>query len=305
MKERILQIMKIGIQGIRTRWKSVIGYTLFVIAALFVFLYLTFPWKLVEARVLYELSRNTGYAFKAGESRFTFPAGIRFEEVRVLNPHPDPRTDARALGRIDQAALQVSLKDLLWGKVTSTFDIEAFGGSMIGTVGQTAQRTVLDTAWKKVELARIRDIGQTPVIFSGISTGMGHLIMKPNGADGSLRVTIDQGKIKGLKLMGFPLPDLAFDQVRGAAEIRGKTLTLKEVKLQGEDVKGSIKGDIVMGDPSTPATLDLQLRIHLSDRAKAPYQGLLSLVAKNRDKEGYYRFSLKGPAKEPKVGLES
>jgi hypothetical protein len=103
--------------------------------------------------------------------------------------------------------------------------------------------------------------------------------------------------------MGFTLPEIAFDEVRGSGEIKNRALILKEVKLRGDDVKGSVKGEITFLDNKAPAVLNLQFHLHLSDQARAPYQGVLSLVERNRDKEGYYNFSITGTTKEPRVSL--
>ncbi len=285
------------LRGIRGRWKGILAYGLLIVISLTAFLYLTFPWKMLEDRLLYELSRQTGLAFHPRQTDHTFPLGLRFEGVEMARPTGGP------LGRIDRIDLRVSPLDFLSGRMTTDISAEAFGGNASGTFGATSRRQELDTEWRKVDLAGLKTVAGLQIGLAGSLSGKAHVTFLPSETAGALRLSVDRARIKDLKVMGFPLPEMEFEEVRGTAEIKNRVLTLKEVRLRGDDVKGTIKGDITFGGGTTPASLNLKFRIHLSDRARAPYQGFLSLIEKNRDKEGYYPFTLQGTFKEPKISL--
>ena len=282
------------------QWKGILGYLIFIIATLVFFLYVTFPWDLLKERLLYEMSRQSSYAFKVQDSSPLFPAGLRLSGLQISDPM---KPDDKPLTRIDRLTLRVSPSDFLWGRLTSSFEAEAFGGQVLGTFGESSRKKELDAEWKKVDLVPLKDFGKLPVTLAGTLSGKGHWTASPQGTTGSLRMTVEKGRIKDLNVKGFPLPELIFDTIQGAADVKGNVLTLKEVKLRGDDLKGTIKGEITFEKPGASSTLNLQFRLHLSDRARAPYQGFLSMVEKSRDKEGYYNFSLKGTFKEPQVSL--
>ncbi|MBI5198267.1 MAG: type II secretion system protein GspN [Nitrospirae bacterium] len=291
---------------LRKQWKVISGYTLFLIAALLLFLYLTFPWSLLQERILYELARQTSFDFKAANSQYLFPLGIRLSGLVISKPDvpsPGQKTESKPLGKIDQVTLQIAPIDLLWGRISSSFRAEAFGGTLTGNFGGTERRKDIETEWEKVDLASIHKMGNLPIDLSGLVSGKGRFTIQPQGIEGTVRVVIDRGRIKDLKVMSLPLPELVFDQVRGAGEIKNNLLTFKEVKLQGEDLKGTIKGDVTFGPAPSPPALNLKFHIHLSERARSSYQGFLAFAERSRDREGYYNFSIKGTSQKPQISL--
>jgi hypothetical protein len=95
--------------------------------------------------------------------------------------------------------------------------------------------------------------------------------------------------------MGFPVPDLDFEQGWIEAEVKGDRLKVKKLELDGKELKVRVTGDLVMRERGT---LNLVVKLRPSERLSREQSGLLSLL-KNRDAEGFYQFSLVGTLAEP------
>ena len=121
---------------------------------------------------------------------------------------------------------------------------------------------------------------------------------------GNFEMTGDVGKgrllLKGLtsrelKIKGFPIPDLDFEQCWLEAELKGDRLTIKKMELDGKELKVRCLGDLVLRDRGT---LNLTVKLKPSERLATEQAGIFSLL-KNKDAEGFYQFSLGGTLSDP------
>jgi type II secretion system protein N len=121
---------------------------------------------------------------------------------------------------------------------------------------------------------------------------------------GAFEMTGDAGKgrflLKGLatrelKIKGFPVPDLDFDQAWIEGDVKGDRFTIRKLELDGKELKIRISGDLVMRERGT---LNLSVKFKPSERLATEQAGLLSLL-KNRDPDGYYLLTLAGTVAEP------
>jgi type II secretion system protein N len=125
---------------------------------------------------------------------------------------------------------------------------------------------------------------------------------------GNFEMTGDSGKgrlwLKGLtsrelKIKGFSLPDLDFDQCWLEAEIKGDRLMIKKLELEGKELKVRCLGDLVLRERGT---LNLTIKLKPSERMATEQAGILTLL-KNKDAEGFYQFSLGGTLSDPQPRL--
>ncbi len=121
---------------------------------------------------------------------------------------------------------------------------------------------------------------------------------------GNFEMSGDAGKgrlwIKGLasrelKIKGFPVPDLDFDQGWLETELKGDRMTIKKLELDGKELKIRATGDIVLRERGT---LNLLVKVKPSERLAVEQAGIFSLL-KNKDAEGFYQFTLGGMLTEP------
>jgi type II secretion system protein N len=121
---------------------------------------------------------------------------------------------------------------------------------------------------------------------------------------GNFEMTGDTGKgklwLKGLtsrelKINGFPIPDLDFDQCWLEADIKGDRMTIRKLELDGKELKVRCLGDVVLRERGS---INLTVKLKPSERLAQEQADMLSLL-KNRDAEGFYQFSLGGTLSEP------
>ena len=185
----------------------------------------------------------------------------------------------------------VSLFNVLFGRLSLDLRARAYGGELFVKTqqGLARQHLLLD--------ASDLDISSYPLLKE-----LGFKISGKLG--GNYEMTGDSGKgrlwIKGLalrelKIQGFAVPDLDFEQCWLEGEIRGDRLTIKKLEFEGKDLKVRCLGDVVLRERGT---LNLTVKLKPSERLAREQAGVLSLL-KNKDAEGFYLFSLGGTLSEP------
>jgi len=117
--------------------------------------------------------------------------------------------------------------------------------------------------------------------------------------EGQIRLLIKGGKLGKIKVMGFPLPDIPVEELQGGIDIKGDTLSLKDIHFKNSDMKGTIRGDVQLRSEKGPGTLNISIRFSLGDKLKKEYQGLLPLIERSKDREGYYTLQIKGDLQKP------
>ena len=116
---------------------------------------------------------------------------------------------------------------------------------------------------------------------------------------GNFEVTNDTGKgrvwlkslaLRELKIKGFSIPDMDFDECWIDADLKGDRLTIKKLEMNGKELKIRCVGDMVLRERGT---INLAIKLKPSERLAQEQAGILALL-KNRDAEGYYQFNLGG-----------
>jgi hypothetical protein len=100
---------------------------------------------------------------------------------------------------------------------------------------------------------------------------------------------------RDLKIKGFAIPDLDFDNGWVEADVKGDRLMIKKLELNGKELTVRITGDLVLRERGT---MNLMIRFKPSERLVHEQAALLSLL-KGRDPEGFYQLTLGGLLSEP------
>jgi type II secretion system protein N len=98
-----------------------------------------------------------------------------------------------------------------------------------------------------------------------------------------------------LKIQGFSIPDLDFEQCWLETEIKGDRLTIKKLELEGKELKVRCLGDLILRERGT---INLTVKLKPSERMAREQEGIFSLL-KNKDAEGFYQLNLGGTLSEP------
>jgi len=271
------------------RWKVYLGYGAFGLVAFVLCLMFTFPYDMVRTRLVTEAARE-GYAVRIGSLRPGL-AGVTATNVRVSKP-PQPLSaeTVAALasgegGMLGAAELgeavvldSVALRPTLFPPGVAV-RASVMGGTVTASVGWLGDTTV------RAELSKLKASGGNLPAFTGVDMD-GELngvlsLSVPKGkgsetdlsqANGELSLDTQNLIIKGGKAsipmgggqsMAMDLPQVALGGLVGRIQFEKGLGTVKELKLQGDDVELLATGTLKLGkrlEYSEPA-MDVNLRL--------------------------------------------
>ncbi len=264
------------------RWVSLAAYFL---AAFLIFAFFLFPFDLIKTRIESEVRGRTPLELTVGRISPRFFNRFALTDV-VLSTK-----DGSVLFESPKTRITVSLFGLVRGLLSLEVNADAYGGSLNAKAvqGRARQDWSLDA--------------------DGLDIGS-YAALKPLGLKlagklgGNFEMTGDAGRgrlwIKGLtsrdlKVQGFPVPDLDFEDCWLEADVKGDRLTIKKLELNGKELKARLQGDLVM---RANGTLNLTVKLKPSERL-AQEQSVLFALLKNKDVDGYYQFSIGGTVSAP------
>ncbi len=264
------------------RWLS---FTAYFIAVFLVFLLLLFPFDRVRTRLESEVRLRTPVELSVAR------ISPRFFNRFVLSDVVVSVKGGKVLFESPSIGTTVSLFSALRGRLSLDMKGQAYGGVLLVKTQQGPGRQTLLVDADGLDIgsyAMLKDFG-----------------LKLSGKlGGNFEMTGDMGKgrlwLKGLtsrelKIKGFPIPDLDFEQCWLEAELKGDRLTIKKMELEGKELKVRCLGDLVLRDRGT---LNLTVKLKPSERLATEQAGIFSLF-KNKDADGFYQFSLGGTLSDP------
>ena len=260
-------------------------FALYFVVAFVTFLVVLFPFDRIKARLESEV--RTGTQLELNVARIS----PRFLNRFILSDVVLSDRTGRVLFESPAIHAHVSLFNLLRGIFAVTMKGHAYGGDLAVKTEQGSKRRFFAIDADRLDIATyslLKDLG-----------------LKASGnLGGTFEMTGDAGKgrflLKGLatrelKIKGFPVPDLDFDQAWIEGDVKGDRFTIRKLELDGKELKIRISGDLVMRERGT---LNLSVKFKPSERLATEQAGLLSLL-KNRDPDGYYLLTLAGTVAEP------
>jgi type II secretion system protein N len=264
------------------RWLS---FTVYFIAVFLVFLLLLFPFDRVRTKLESEVRLRTPVELSVAR------ISPRFFNRFVLSDVVVSVKGGKVLFESPSIGTTVSLFSALRGRLSLDMKGQAYGGVLLIKTQQGPGRQTLLVDADGLDIgsyAMLKDFG-----------------LKLSGKlGGNFEMTGDVGKgrlwLKGLtsrelKIKGFLIPDLDFEQCWLEAELKGDRLTIKKMELDGKELKVRCLGDLVLRDRGT---LNLTVKLKPSERLATEQAGIFSLF-KNKDADGFYQFSLGGTLSDP------
>ncbi len=261
-----------------------LSFAAYFTAAFLVFLLLLFPFDRIKARLESEVRQRTPLELSVAR------ISPRFFNRFVLSDVVVSDQKGKVLFESPSVRASVSLFGLLRGFLSLDMKAKAYVGDLLVKAQQGAgrQRIFID--------ANGLDIGSYPLLkeYLKISGKLGGNF-EMSGDTGAGKVLLNGVAVRELKIKGFPVPDLDFDQCWLEAEIKGDRMTIKKMTLDGKELKVQCLGDVVLRERGS---LNLTVKLKPSERLAREQSGILSLL-KNKDAEGFYQFSIGGTLSEP------
>jgi len=259
--------------------------TAYFAATFLIFLLLLFPFDRVKSKLEAEVRRLTPLEVSIARISPRFFNRFALSDVVVSDKN------GRVLFESPNIKTTVSLFGFLRGLLAMDIKAAAYGGELQINAQQGKARQYV-----MLELNNL-DLGSYPLLKDFGLRLSGKL-------GGNFEMTGDAGKgrlwIKGLtsrelKIKGFPIPDLDFEQCWFDADLKGDRLLIKKLEFDGKELKIRVTGDLVLRERGT---LNLIVKLKASERLAREQAGILSLF-KNKDSDGFYQFALGGMLTEP------
>ena len=264
------------------RWLSLSAY---FAAAFLVFLLLLFPFDRVKAKLESEVRQRTSLELSVARISPRFFNSVLLSDVvlsdqkgKVLFESPAVRTT-------------VSLFSLLRKILSVDLNAKAYGGDLLVKAQQGPGRQYILLDANGLDLASYSLLKDFGLKLSGKLGGN----FEMTGDAGKGRFWLKGVTSRELKIKGFSIPDLDFEQCWLEADLKADRLTIRKLELDGKELKIRCLGDVVLRERGT---LNLNIKLKPSERLAREQADVLSLL-KNKDAEGFYQFSLGGTLAEP------
>ena len=262
-----------------------LSFALYFVIAFMTFLVVLFPFDRIKTKLESETRSRTSLELNIARISPRFLNRFVLADVVLSDP------TGRVLFESPVVHAHVSLFGFLRGLLSVDFKAQAYTGELHVRTEQGAKRQFFAVDAESLDLASYALLKNLGLKLSGRLGGA----FEMSGDAGKGRFLIKNLASRELKIKGFPVPDLNFEQGWIEGDVKGDRLTIKKLELDGKELKVRVSGDLVMRERGT---LNLAVKLKVSERLAKEQAGLLSLL-KNRDPEGFYLFSLGGTVAEP------
>ncbi|TSA48102.1 MAG: type II secretion system protein GspN [Deltaproteobacteria bacterium] len=246
--------------------RAVLSYILAGVAMLILLLYLRFPGGAVTDYIKAEAARYPGLLLSIDTVQPAIPPGITLENVTAgFRGRPEATLHADSLG------IRPGWLSLLRGRLALVMAAEGYGGEIRGNIEfanifsvkgpLSAEMNIREIriekcAWLRDALAR-----QITGTLKGSATFSGAAGFLKNGT-GNIDFTLTNGSYQLLEsLLGFERID--FNKVDAKVSFRNGALKIAGLTLNGEKLRISLKGNILLADDFRESQIDLNGSIEI------------------------------------------
>lgn len=308
-----------------------IGYPLFYLFALIVFLSWTFPYDKLKERIVttfnaQQRSSSAPTELQIEELDSSWLTGVKAKGVRLISPSPDP-TKAPTEIKIDEARARISLLGLLVGNKDVSFRIDAFDGTIKGSFEDSGKERNVDVTFDGVDMSKIDAIA-TNVGFPLEGKLFGNLKLQlPEGkaskGNGTVNLELRDlyaGNAKELTvktpLGPFTLPRLKVGTFTVTGDAKDGILKITKVGATGGDVDVNGDGRVQLREVATDAHLEVNLKFKINDGYRSKNEKTKMLfgapggkekpmlemdprMAKSKTSDGFYGLKIGGTLAKP------
>ena len=261
------------------------SFVAYFAAAFLIFLFILFPFDRVKSRIESEVESRTSFDLSVAH------ISPRFFNRFVLKDVVLSDKTGKVLFESKSVHTTISLFGLLRKLLSVELNAAAYGGDIFLKVRQgTGQQSLLLDA-DGLDIGAYSGLKDLGLQVTGKIGGN----FEMSGDAGKGRVWFKGLAWRGLRVKGFPVPDLDFDQGWLEGELKGERLTVKKFEIEGKELKIHVAGDMMLRERGF---LNLVVKLKPSERLAREQAGFFSLL-KNRDAEGFYQITLGGTLADP------
>ena len=247
--------------------KEPLAWVLAGLGSFLLFLFLTFPYGILQARILSELIRSTGWEIRAAEWSPGIPVAVEWRDVTWTKP-------GGAAIAVQLMRLNVGVVGLLMGHQTLDALVQFPGGSQSGTGRATG--TVSASSWsflgpvlfkghvQQVDLGALakpfvtRGVLQADVLHRWENRGREGIAFK---GDGSWKAEIKELVLERIPLGTGVIPSLNFGRVTVSVSCHDAVCEIIDFKGDGPDGTVTAQGRLLLQQPVQASTLDLTVTV--------------------------------------------
>jgi len=280
-------------------WRVWVGYGLYALAALGLFLALSFPFERVQGALIAQLARQMHSRVTVESGGFRFPLGVGWRGVRI-----EPIAWGGPALNLDVVRIRVALLPLVRRTIEAEVAWEAYGGRARGA--SVVRLESGHAQWTVDQFGHGFDLSRLPFFPSGQWRGTLQLNLSDRWTDDAWLAGEGAGSfevaglgIDGLTMAGFPVNGIEFDTVTGQIAFKGGTVAIRRVAARGP--LGTVAGDgtLLVRTPWAESVLNLTLTLNPTPGA-ASRVPLLALAGASG---GPMTVQIKGRLGSPDVTL--
>lgn len=276
------------------------------VALFILFTVATFPYGVLHARILAELTRASGMDIRVGDWSAEFPVAVEWRDIVLAGSRGGAiRVDSlQAKMAVLPAVMGTMVMDLLIQFPKSTQAVQGRIQGLVKAASWSMRGPMeLRARWQQIELSSLlkqhvsRGLLQGEGLHRWDSTTADTTALKGEGTW--------KAEIRELALEPFPLgqgtsPSLSFTRVMAEVTCRQSLCDVTEVKGEGPDGSFTIQGQVTVQRPVEKSTLALNVSVlpgpgliqKLGSLGLPPFQAGIPLL-----------FKLVGPADAPRVAF--
>lgn len=315
------------------KWAPRLGYPLFYLVCLVVFLVLTFPFDKLRDRVVATFNAQQGKSsspqrLAIDELGSHWLTGVKAKGVRLTTPASDPtKPDAKIV--LDEVRASVSLLGLLVGTRDVSFGVDAFDGTIKGTFVESSKERKVDVTIENLDMSKVEAIAASVgfPLEGKLDGTLSFLLPEGKASKASGKVKLDirdmfAGNAKELTvktpLGPFTLPRLKVGAFSIEGEAKDGVLKLSKIGASGGDVEVNGDGRVQLRENANDAGLDASLKFKINDAYRnkndktkmlfgtpggkdKPMLEMDPRMAKAKNAEGFYGLTVRGTLGRPDV----
>ncbi len=264
---------------------------LFVLSGFFSF-WVFFPARVLQHRLLQEVSRQTDLNMQGRHATKLFPPGLGLD--LTIYPPVAGMTD------IELTELQITP---VWGSLFSEnqkvhLEASLAGGALDAVAARDGQVNLEIRDLTLMTLQR----PDLPFRVSGQLTGQfaGRNLSQNMDGQGSFSLFITDLRILGLARLGLPA-DLCAGMLQLEGKVLQRRISLEKIVLTGGVIELSGGGNILLGKTADQSRLNLNLRLYPTATTPDSLRDLFNLTGIRPTADGSYLFRVGGTVAKPSI----
>lgn len=285
---------------------QIVAYTLYALVAFGVFVYVLFPYDLLQQRLVEWVSQD-GVQLVLTRLRPAFPPGLRAEDIRL---RVDQLSPSDATLHIDAVRVQPDWLAFLTKKMQLRFEAKLYSGRLEGDVHYAKVEGTplwdIKTRFADLDMAQHALLRKDDKAFiRGRLSGDSAVTLTSDGQvqEGSANMRVQAMALIGAQGWYLQLQrEIVCDTLQGELKTTAKQGGTVLLTCQGKDLAIEGRGTVGWKTPLTDSQLNVRGQIRSEEAYKQEVEILAALVRKRPDRRGELSFRLQGPLRQLRLG---